>query len=124
MHFFRIVIVTAAFAAMPLVSQAAQLNSGPASFSGALTFDNFSCARTHEAFASASPHNVDYDDFGVTNDTEVTNLYELPKICPIWGASDPTPAPEPSSIAMLATGLFGLGCLLRRRMRLGSILIR
>ena len=124
MHFSRIVIVTAAFAAMPLVSQAARLDSGQASFSSGLTFANFSCARTHEAFASPSRHDGDFDDIGATSDTEVTNSYGLPKICPTKETSDPTPAPEPSSMAMLATGLFGLGCLLRRRVRLGTISIR
>jgi hypothetical protein len=119
MHFSKIVIVAAGFAVMPLVTQAARVNSGPASFSIGLTSDNFLCARTHEALVSPSRHNGDYDDFWVTSNTEVTNSYEFPKICPTKERCDPTPAPEPSLVAMFTTGLFGLGCLLRRRVRLG-----
>jgi hypothetical protein len=118
-HFSKIVIVSAGFALMPFISHAARLNSAPASFSGGMTLDNFSCTRTHEEFVSPSQLNRSYDDLWVTSDIEVPSCYRLGKICSIPETSDPTPAPEPSSIAMLAIGLLGGATgLLRRRAKL------
>jgi len=118
-HLSKIGIVSATLALMPFVSHAAPLNSAPASFSRDMTFDNFSCTPKHEEFASSSRLSGSDNDLWVTSDIEAPSCYRLGKICSIPETSDPTPAPEPSSIAMLAIGLMGgVTGLLRRRAKL------
>ena len=103
---------------MPFISHAARLNSAPASFSGGMTLTTFLAPVRMKSSQARATLNRSYDDLWVTSDIEVPSCYRLGKICSIPETSDPTPAPEPSSIAMLAIGLGGATGLLRRRAKL------